>query len=509
MDIQELQSYSRSAIVLIGSGPANLVLAEYLTDNGLSTLVIEAGEDEYSADSQDSYQGESKGSYHLPYGLKDSRMRFLGGSSNCWAGGCGEFSDFDFEARDWVPLSGWPIAKHQLEPFYAKAYEYFHLEAPEDSESSINGFTQRRLAFSSVLRLKGAKLKGLLSRKNFKLLTGFTLIDLNLTDHSVSSAVLVDPSGKRLSIQPRILVLGCGGIENARLLLNFAETRPDAFGPAVGKFFCEHPIAPVATIVPADSAAEKFFENLDASGIDYQSTVRTRSFFEVPFSEQLTHKLSNIALQVIRDQEGLTDAQRAAVELRSLIKNGTLEDFSYDSFTRMVSSPLEVVDAFLDRLIGSDTRLSLRFQLEQTPFRESYLTLGREKDAFGLRRSELRWQISDLERKSVDHAVAMFAEKIQDLGLGTLLLDPFFRESSAGLPPDLRGGQHHCGTTRMGHDFETSVVDSNCRAHKFKNLYLHGSSVFPTNGWMNPTLTIVALAYRLGAHIHDCLSVKC
>jgi choline dehydrogenase-like flavoprotein len=62
----------------------------------------------------------------------------------------------------------------------------------------------------------------------------------------------------------------------------------------------------------------------------------------------------------------------------------------------------------------------------------------------------------------------------------------------------MSGSRHHLGTTRMSDDPKTGVVDANCRVHGVANLYVAGSSVFPTSGYANPTLTIVALALRLG-----------
>jgi choline dehydrogenase-like flavoprotein len=57
------------------------------------------------------------------------------------------------------------------------------------------------------------------------------------------------------------------------------------------------------------------------------------------------------------------------------------------------------------------------------------------------------------------------------------------------------------GTTRMSSDPTRGVVDADCRVHGYANLYIAGSSVFPTSGWANPTLTIIALAHRLAAHL--------
>jgi|TARA_B110000285_G_scaffold210960_1_gene253263 choline dehydrogenase-like flavoprotein len=63
------------------------------------------------------------------------------------------------------------------------------------------------------------------------------------------------------------------------------------------------------------------------------------------------------------------------------------------------------------------------------------------------------------------------------------------------------GGQHHCGTTRMAATSDLGVVDKNLKTFGTKNLFICGSLVFPTNGWVNPTFTIVALSFRLVDYI--------
>jgi choline dehydrogenase-like flavoprotein len=65
----------------------------------------------------------------------------------------------------------------------------------------------------------------------------------------------------------------------------------------------------------------------------------------------------------------------------------------------------------------------------------------------------------------------------------------------------MTGGKHHMGTTRMHVDPKQGVVDPDCRVHGVGNLFIAGSSVFPTGGYANPTLTIVALAIRLADHL--------
>ena len=65
----------------------------------------------------------------------------------------------------------------------------------------------------------------------------------------------------------------------------------------------------------------------------------------------------------------------------------------------------------------------------------------------------------------------------------------------------LEGNFHHLGATRMHAEASKGVVDADCRVHGIRNLYVAGSSVFPTYGCSNPTLTVVALALRLADHL--------
>ena len=67
------------------------------------------------------------------------------------------------------------------------------------------------------------------------------------------------------------------------------------------------------------------------------------------------------------------------------------------------------------------------------------------------------------------------------------------------------GIYHQLGTARMHRDPSGGVVDSDCRVHTVPNLYVAGGAVFPTGGYANPTLTIVALSLRLADHLKHLL----
>ena len=93
----------------------------------------------------------------------------------------------------------------------------------------------------------------------------------------------------------------------------------------------------------------------------------------------------------------------------------------------------------------------------------------------------------------------MLARQLGRHGLGRLQV--LVEDDEFTWPAELGGGRHHMGTTRMHADPKRGVVDANCRVHDVENLYVAGSSVFPTSGAANPTLTLVALALRLADHL--------
>jgi choline dehydrogenase-like flavoprotein len=134
---------------------------------------------------------------------------------------------------------------------------------------------------------------------------------------------------------------------------------------------------------------------------------------------------------------------------------------------------------------------------EQVPNPHSRVTLAPQRDCLGQNRVRLNWQLSAIDILSVIRTQHIIDSELRRAGLGRLYTQ--LRDET--LPPNLHGGYHHMGTTRMHADPKKGVVDANCRVHGLSNLFIAGPSVFPTGGYANPTLTIVALAVRLADHI--------
>jgi choline dehydrogenase-like flavoprotein len=136
---------------------------------------------------------------------------------------------------------------------------------------------------------------------------------------------------------------------------------------------------------------------------------------------------------------------------------------------------------------------------EQTPNPDSRVTLGSDRDSMGQRRVNLDWRLSNFDVESIIRSQKIIDQEFRRAGLGRLYI-----ELNDETPPNkITGGWHHMGTTRMHKDPNKGVVDENCQVHGVSNLFISGPSVFPTSGYANPSLTIVALAVRLADHIKE------
>jgi hypothetical protein len=151
---------------------------------------------------------------------------------------------------------------------------------------------------------------------------------------------------------------------------------------------------------------------------------------------------------------------------------------------------------------GQVAVFSFATMMEQVPNPDSRVTLGPERDAFGQNRVQLNWKITPQDIRSAVRTLQIIGGEMERAGLGH-----FQEELSGEIPPaNTEGGYHHMGTTRMATDPKMGVVDADCRVHGVGNLFIAGPSVFPTGGYANPVLTILALTVRLADHIKNLLS---
>ena len=123
------------------------------------------------------------------------------------------------------------------------------------------------------------------------------------------------------------------------------------------------------------------------------------------------------------------------------------------------------------------------------------------KDRLGIPRVILYWTLGSEDNRTALESARHLGRYFADRNLGRLRLDRWLTSREPFPADDEIGGCHHMGGTRMARTPDQGIVDSNCKVFGQRNLYIAGSSVFPSSGFANPTYTIVQLALRLAEHL--------
>ncbi len=483
-------------VCVIGSGPAGMTIARRLAAAGAKVAMMEAGGMEVTEESQSLYEGDVIGLDYFP--LDVPRLRFMGGSSNHWAGWSRALDYYDFDHKTYAPYSGWPISRVQLDPYREEADKI--LDIPSESEApdlamKQTGYAFRRFQFrwSPPTRFAEKYLDELTQSENILLVLNANLVDLRLDDahDTVTSGIFKsytanDPG---FSVQAKFFALCTGGIENARLLLNFDSQMPGGLGnqnDMVGRCFCEHP-----HFTLADAVLEQPVPEME---------------FYCPTQEfMLEQEILNFGLRLQPNTPPPPLVLTEAVT-RSLVCG---RDFTERLAERVLGSApdckLGGIDAYYKEF-GVEVPMTgvIRIAFEQAQNPQSRVLIGTERDALGMRRTELDWHLSDIDVRTMQTAVLTFAKHMADQSLGRAKIRDWLLADEVVIPDTTKdevGGKHHMCATRMSADPRHGVVDADCRVHGLSNLYIGGSSTFASTGQCNPTYTIVQLALRLGDHL--------
>jgi choline dehydrogenase-like flavoprotein len=511
-------------VCIIGGGAAGVTLADALVAQGREVLMLESGGLDHEPAIQELMRGESIGFPY--YDLADSRLRFLGGTTTIWGGRCAQLDRIDFERRPWVAHSGWPIGKDELAPWYARAqaalelpviecddalWERHGLWRPPWSSGLIgSAFWQfdtagDRFATKQPRRIKDSP------KARILLHASVTDIRLNPAGTAVDAVAFANPGGGRGTARARAYVLAAGGIENPRLLLASNGVQAAGVGNGhdlVGRFFMEHPHARGARI-----ETPHVRRMLAALPRVYRRDGAYFAAVGLPARAlQEREGLLNSAFTIAARQHPgarMAAAKRLFLGLRDDLAPGKANRALWHLYRRAV---LRVREHIGPAIAWANVRrgaygLYTVIRAEQAPNPDSRVTLTGERDALGMPRVALDWRLSPIDKGSVRVTMEALDGELRRLDLGTCTPEPWLAEDGPEWEVDPLisnhpiGGFHHMGTTRMAASPRAGVVDADCRVHGVANLYVAGSSVFPTGGWANPTLTIVALALRLADHL--------
>ena len=577
LNITDLSDYSDTDILscdvlVIGSGPAGLTIAQGLEGSELDVLIVESGGlvETSQAESLNKVTAASttwseeqvrrRIDYHAAqakfwdhdrqeYGV---RCRAIGGSTAAWAGKSAAFDQIDFANRDWVPNSGWPIGLDDLTDALDRAaaslnlnvncyddrlWEFLKRRPPEPCpDPTVLGsffwqFARSRINPMDVMRVGEEFVNA--PPRDCRIITGTTVTELvtDETGNTITGALAASVSDTRHTIKASTVVLAASAIENARILLNSRKRHPKGLGnehDVVGRFLMDHPGSVVAKF--EGPAIAKMVQLFGFYGLKTNAGTNMYMRGLAPTKEvQEAEGLLNCAafMPGERAPDDPWDAAKRILKRRSenygsdciailkspgLVVRGLgrlalqnprfpnwLSQFIVNQVVRF--RPNMAVEEFLTGGVPHKlTGLSVQIVCEQTPDPENRITLSDRKDRFGVPYPEARWQVGDMEMRTISRFAEIIHQQFSKDQLPPPVLEEWVREADFEKAAIIDMA-HTAGTTRMSSDPTQGVVDQNCKVHNVEGLYVAGASVFPTSGHANPTLMIVALAFRLAEHL--------
>ena len=530
-------------VCIVGAGPAGLTLAHELARKGVSVCLLESG----GATAGSSGRGLNGGEVYSPHGyrretLTEGRSRQLGGSAalwnHLWRGHAGRWIRYlpldpiDFERRDWVPESGWPFSREEMQPFYERAGRICGIAdadapdrpgdgttAPPWATPSVESFTARFGKSTPFLHELPATLRrdprtGVILHATLKTLR------LNASGEAIESAEVTAEGRRDFRVRARIFVLAAGGLENARLLLLHDAVRRGGLGNAhdmVGRCFMDHPAVTLGQLRPFSDALFEdaaFYDQRFVNGRAVMGCLHIRP--EVMRRERMLNLSAAVSPRLRDVRSNLAPVagqlftkgprflwERGFGRAAGALPPGTSADGGASTWRRLLDGYYSECFCGWSETRRKRRRFSdfrVRCLVEQSADRSNRVTLDAAVDAFGQRKIRLTWRWNEPELRTLRKAQEIFGAELPAAGIGEFTPTP---PGSDGMPPEFFSTHHFMGTTRMHVDPSQGVVDADSRVHGMGNLFVAGSSIFPTSGFANPTLTIVALAVRLADHLRE------
>ena len=457
------QNFDDFDVAVVGAGAAGITITNEISSLGYNVALIEAGDYEYTEESQEIYTAKTVGDPY--FDLDVARLRYFGGTTNHWNGWCRSFEEEDFNREYLGEEYKWPITLKDIDPFKEKACNI--LEIPKnfkDTKFKNSKIKKIEFHFSPPVRFRDKYYKNLINNTKVHVFLNANLTDVQYEKSSIIGLNISSYKGINTTIKANKYVFAMGGIENSRYLLWFYEKYKDNFianSTSLGRYWMEHPHFTLGqAIVDKRKVNEKFYS---LSG-----------------ETQKNMGILNCGFRVL--------------ELNDTALKGLLREILCIAPT-LGKSLANLAERNLICGVG------FRAAWEQAPHYENRITLDTEKDKFGIPKPILNWQKKSLDRKTVMKSVEIFNQWLLEIDGGRIQLDDWLINKKNYPTNDELAGYHHMGGTRMHENPEFGVVDKNCKVYGSNNLYMAGSSIFTTGGHNNPTLPIIQFALRLANHL--------
>ncbi len=547
----------QTEVCIIGSGPAGLTLAHEFAGQNFRVCLLESGGLELP-DPVTASLSEVENVGDFKQVLPDTRHRRFGGNSSYWGVRLDQeqpgtkhrpfnqeqlglrhrpLDEVDFEQREWLPHSGWAFDRSHLLPYYERAHQVFQMGdfayEPEDWEDAQT----KRLPLvgdrvrTSMFRFSPAKTFFEGYRKEIDQAPNITTylyanaveLETDETAQTVHRVRVACVTGNQFWVNAKIVILAAGAVENTHLLLNSNQVQAEGLGNGfdlVGRFFMDHPLIAGGTFIPSNSQLFNETSLYDLHSVNNTPVMGALSLTDAVIRRE---QVLNMTTWLFPRPKRL----RPDVAINSL--KARIKRRSFKQGSKQLSSPAHSIATAVKDIAGSvydkATRKPQPFwsnlsvggwsrlqsnreeaygvfevvhMAEQAPHWDNRVTLSRDLDKLGRRQVQMQTHWHEEDINSFKRGQQIIADELARAGLGQFV----FNRDENGMPRVESGGAcHHIGTTRMHVDPKQGVVDANCRVHGVSNLYIASSSVFPTGGYANPTLTIVALSIRIADQV--------
>ena len=532
-------------VCIIGAGPAGITLAKELRAQDFQVTLLESGDveaDEATLSLRDAASDNNPEFY--PF---HQRQRQLAGTANNWgvevsADKIGvryaPFDQLDFEQQDWMPHSGWPISRAELDPFYLRAHQLCGLERMDYSSHTWDTSGDQVLPFDDDTVKTNVFQFGL--KKTFtktykqeiaqapeiKTYVNANVVDLEMGEESQSirRVKVATLNGHTFWVEAKLFVLATGALENARMLLAANKQQKNGLGnqhDVVGRYFIDHFMVHGGVLAPYDPQVFNHVNLYDLHWVKGTPIMGKLSLApEVRKREGLlnssTYLLPCHSTYMLRVR-----SRESAAALTSALSQGKLPEHALEHVGHMVAGVKHMANALHRKVVvkrpfyfssirtggwsqfeNKDKEFALfeiQHLIEQAPHPDNRVMLSDERDRLGCPKIKIECEFRDIDAHSIKRTQEILQEEFKKSGIGV------YKIGRDGGEPRLlnrvTGSSHHMGTTRMSNDPKKGVVDANCQVHGIPNLFVAGSSVFPTGSYANPTLTLIATTIRLADHI--------
>ncbi len=468
MIIKDIDNLELPEYIIIGGGPAGITLAIQLEKKNRKVLLIEAGGREFNEKIQSHYKGDVYGDKY--FDLEYTRLRYLGGSSNHWGGNCAPLDRYDIEK--------WPLNFNEIDSFKKETKNILEIKNNfVKNESSIFNSFELSSIENGYVNFGEKYYDQLKKSQNIFLLMETSVLNLESNENGkevTSINLKIKNKSKKIILNLNKVIVACGGLENSRLLLWSKEISKNSFlkNLPIGKYWMEHPSGEIGHCIGKKDVVEKVFKK--------------KNYFLVPSENFIKNeKINNVRFSVqFWEANGKKSLKHILKDLVCLAPN-------YGK---------KIIESFSNQVVHCVS--AIKFSVEQKPKIENDITLSKTKfDKYKIPQIKLNWNIGDDVFFTLKKSLEKLGQEFIENDIGRIGIDKYVYDQSFKKANDIFANHHHMGGTIMSNLDNVGVVDQNLRVKNTSNLYVLGSSVFPTGGHFNPTFTIVQLSLRLAKHL--------